>query len=388
MMYRTVRLMTMVSPFVVLLLLTCRASGKDVKFGHAIVIDDSTDGPYSVCAADLDGDSDQDLLVAFWDAETISWFENSDGAGNFGSAKTIASNVGKASDAIAVDIDSDGDMDVISASNETGKIAWYENLSVAGEFSEEHVITSDAEGVYSIYAADLDGDGDKDVLSASWSDAKIAWYENIDGEGEFGLQRVITDSATGGHSVIAADLDGDEDLDVAYAASEINQIAWCANIDGKGTFGTPTVLSSSAKHAFSVFASDLDNDADIDLLSTSSLDNKIAWFENTDGAGSFSQQRIISEFALGAVDAIAVDIDDDGNLDVLSASNISNTIEWFENASGKGDFNPPQLISDRAVYIMYLCAADFDGDGDIDVVSTSRMKDMIVWYRNSGLHLR
>jgi hypothetical protein len=49
----------------------------------------------------------------------------------------------------------------------------------------------------SVYAADIDGDGDMDVLSASANDDKIAWYENTDGAGTFGAQNVISTAANG-----------------------------------------------------------------------------------------------------------------------------------------------------------------------------------------------
>ena len=45
-------------------------------------------------------------------------------------------------------------------------------------FGEQNVITTDADGAYSVHASDLDGDGDMDVLSASVNDDKIAWHEN------------------------------------------------------------------------------------------------------------------------------------------------------------------------------------------------------------------
>jgi hypothetical protein len=44
------------------------------------------------------------------------------------------------------------------------------------------VITTAADAASSVYATDLDGDGDADVLSASWRDNKIAWYENLMGK--------------------------------------------------------------------------------------------------------------------------------------------------------------------------------------------------------------
>ena len=78
----------------------------------------------------------------------------------------------------ATDLDGDGDQDVLSASDVDDKIAWYENLG-GGAFGPQQVITTSADGAYSVFATDLDGDGDADVLSASYFDSKIAWYENL-----------------------------------------------------------------------------------------------------------------------------------------------------------------------------------------------------------------
>ena len=63
----------------------------------------------------------------------------------------------------AIDLDGDGDIDVLSASNNDNKIAWYENNGF--ESFTPHTITTNAMLASSAYAIDLDGDGDIDVLS-------------------------------------------------------------------------------------------------------------------------------------------------------------------------------------------------------------------------------
>jgi hypothetical protein len=106
------------------------------------------------------------------------------------------------------------------------KIAWYENTDGAGNFGAQIVISNAADAAYTVYATDLDGDGDMDVLSASFIDDKIAWYENTDGAGSFGAQNVISTAADGARSVYAADIDADGDMDVLSASFIDDKIAW------------------------------------------------------------------------------------------------------------------------------------------------------------------
>ena len=78
----------------------------------------------------------------------------------------------------ATDVDGDGDTDVLSASRDDDKIAWYESDGGSPPSFTEHVISTTADYAVSVFATDLDGDGDTDVLSASHDDDKITWYEN------------------------------------------------------------------------------------------------------------------------------------------------------------------------------------------------------------------
>ena len=110
-------------------------------------------------------------------------------------------------------------MDVLSASYADDKIAWYENDGASIPSFTARTISTSADGARSVYATDIDNDGDMDVLSASITDDKIAWYENDGAADPSFTARTITTSADAAYSVFAADVDNDGDIDVLSASS-------------------------------------------------------------------------------------------------------------------------------------------------------------------------
>jgi hypothetical protein len=229
-------------------------------------------------------------------------------------------------------------MDVLSTSGSLMagefRVAWYENDG--NENFTSHLITGYAFGPTSVYAEDIDGDGDMDVLSASSDDNLIAWYEN-DGNENF-TSDTITTSAIFASSVYAVDVNSDGDMDVLSASRDDNKIAWYEN-DGNENFTSHTI-TTSAIFASSVYAVDVDSDGDMDVLSASEGDNKIAWYEN-DGNENFRTHAITTD-ARGALSVYAVDVDSDGDMDVLSAASSDHKIAWYENQGPVGidDMNP------------------------------------------------
>jgi FG-GAP-like repeat/Secretion system C-terminal sorting domain len=342
----------------------------------------NADGAFSVYATDIDGDGDMDVLSVSFYIHQIDWYENTDGQGSFGIEQIITTNANFVHSVYATDIDGDGDMDVLSASLGDSKIAWYENDG-DGNFGTQQIITTNALFTSSVYATDIDGDGDMDVLSASRGDDKIAWYENLDGLGSFGTQLIITTNADFALSVYATDIDGDGDMDVLSASQDDDKIAWYENTDGLGSFGAEQIITTNAIGAWSVYATDIDGDGDMDVLSASLEDVNIAWYEN-DGDGNFGNQQIITTNANGAISVYATDIDGDGDMDVLSASASDNKIAWYEN-DGDGNFGTQQIITTNALEAFSVYATDIDGDGDMDVLSASIDDNKIAWYENLGV---
>ncbi len=358
------------------------------EFTQRPAISTGADGALSVFAADLDDDGDIDVLSAADLGQEISWYENSDGLGNFDVGQVINTTAGNARAVYAADLDGDGHVDVLSASGfANGRISWHENTDGLGTFGPEQIISIDVESPGSIMAVDLDGDGDADVLSTSglaqlnW-ESKVAWYENTDGLGTFGPQQIITTEAINPTSVYAVDLDGDTDIDVLSASFAPDRIAWYENTDGLGNFGPLQIISTIADFPQSVFAGDLDGDGDADVLSASFADNKIAWYENLDGAGAFGSELVIATTAFGAEGVFAKDLDDDADLDVGSVSFTDNKVAWYENIDGLGDFSQEQIVTLAADGAISAFAADFNGDGKEDLLYASYFDDTIAWYAN------
>ena len=97
------------------------------NFSNPILIDIKTTSLGSLRSYDLDNDNDLDILVSYYyNGSYLAWFENLDGQGTFGPKQIINTAVQRATDASAADLNGDGILDIISASSFDDKIAWYE----------------------------------------------------------------------------------------------------------------------------------------------------------------------------------------------------------------------------------------------------------------------
>ena len=347
-------------------------------FGEQQIIAPSTTVARSVFAIDIDGDNDMDVISATRSDNTIAWYENTDGEGNYGERNIVAMNVTYPESIYSTDIDNDGDNDIIFAG--FSKIGWYENEDGNGSFGEAQIINNSAQAATSVFSIDIDGDGDMDVLSSSRLNDRISWYENLNGNGNFGSQQIISSNADDAKDVYAADLDGDGDMDVISASSGDDKIAWFENTNGNGNFGAEQILTINANGAISIYASDIDGDGDEDILSASSSDNKIAWYENIDGNGSFSAEQILTTNANWPRTVHANDMDKDGDIDVLYIS--TTKLAWFENIDGLGNFGEEQLIAPITNDGWCVYAVDIDSDSNLDVLSSTEDDLKITWYEN------
>ncbi len=343
------------------------------------------DGAVSVYATDVDGDGDIDVLGATWISGRITWWENSDTApGILWTEHPVDDNVTGPWSVYATDLDGDGDTDVLGAIRYHDEIIWWENLNGTGTSWTKHILDDDFDGASSVYATDLDGDGDVDVLGAAYDADDLAWWENLNGKGTSWTKHTLHYSFNGAWSVNAADVDGDGDVDVLGAAEQDDDITWMENIDGIGLSWIAHTVEGDFEGATSVHPIDFDGDGDVDLLGSAVRADDITWWENTDGTGtSWTEHMVDSDF--DAVSSVySADLDGDGDPDVLGTSANCNTINWWENTDGAGTSWTKHVVDDYYLGAMSVYVTDVDGDGNVDVLGAAYYSDEISWWDVMG----
>jgi len=340
------------------------------RYAPPRTLDDAAAGAISIDAADLDGDGDQDLLAAAFRDDRIRWYENrtvaesdttagADRDPRFASPRTFAGGVPGAMTVRAADLDGDGDQDVLLAARSGGWIGWCENRGQrptgVPNFTAPKRIARSIDGMEEVRLADLDEDGDRDVIVAAYSENRVLWVENRqDASGNaFAEPKSIGTGADAPLSVAAADLDGDGDRDVLAGLAGTDRVVWYPHrspmetSDSTRSFGDAREIAEGVADPESIDARDVDGDGAPDVVTSSFGGSDIVWHINEGQAKRWSSQTL-SQNAPEAMVARLLDLDGDGDRDVLIASQANNTISWIENRlSDPGEAAPPAPEEER-----------------------------------------
>jgi hypothetical protein len=313
-----------------------------------------------------------DIAVA--DINAIVWYEN-DGSENF-TERTVVSGLTQVTIIHVADINGDGDMDVLGVDSTLDDIFWYENDGSPSDGGwTQHMLSASFTGARSVYAADIDTDGDLDILGAARDTNIIAWWEN-DGSESFPYHAVDGDFA-GAVDVYAIDIDSDNNTDILGAAFTDNEVTWWKN-DGNENFTEYKIADFNRVR--SIHAADIDGDNDIDVVATGDSSNKITWWANdgTPANGGWVAANVTDSHNGWCVQAI--DIDSDGDTDILTGDDGNDDVEWFDN-DGNENFTQ-RTIDDNYTWPFSVHAADIDQDGWNDVVAVDNTGNDLAWWEN------
>jgi len=184
----------------------------------------------------------------------------------------------------------------------------------------EHVIDSFYNGAFDVQSADIDGDGDMDVLGAAYNDDDITWWQNSDGTGTLWVEHTLDADFDGARSAYPFDIDGDGDIDILGTASLEEDVAWWENVDGAGGTWQFHLIGGFLDDARDAKAEDIDGDGDIDVITAAYDTGELAWWENVDGSCEVWAEHVIAGDLNWALAVFITDVNDDGYPDILTAA--------------------------------------------------------------------
>ena len=347
-------------------------------FEHAIV--DSIDYASVVSAGDIDGDGFADVIAAKNEVG-LSWFRYPDW-----NEYSIGSFDWRSEDIKCVDIDADGDLDVVGAQDSDNKVYWFENPRPNGNPQgtwASHYIGNCSYHVIGFGVADFDKDGKLDVVARA--DAYFGRGETsifVQSQSSWSTVKTVPTRSHDGLDI--GDLDGDLDADIVlngfWLENPYPDISgtWNEhNIDSKWWDQTPDNRSESwADNNARTVVVDLNKDGRLDILLSHSEKPgyPISWYETSNPRSGPWIEHVI-----GYVDychtLLVGDMNLDGYLDVVAAKfgrsdglfpppfpikvyyNRGDSLSWSETA-----------VSDLGLYKGVL--GDISNDGDLDIIGS------------------
>jgi FG-GAP-like repeat len=323
--------------------------------------------PYSVTAADVNGDGKVDLICGNAGNNTLTVFTNN-GSGSFVLETTL--NLGNALDTpvsvIAADLSGTGRMDLVNVNNNSpGTLTIFTNNGF-GLFGS-NVTLNVGNYPWCVIAADVNGDGKPDLITANGSDNTLTVLTN-NGSGGFGSNAILNVGDMP-RCVVAADINGDGKVDLISANWGDNTLTVWTN-NGTGVFGSNATLNVG-NGPFSVAAADINGDGKVDLISANENDNTLTVLTNN-GFGVFGS-NVTLNVGNQPTCVIATDVNGDGKLDLISANSANgytNTLTVLVNTT---IFPPPTLnivpAGDGVMVSWPLFASEFSLQTNADLTT-------------------
>ena len=309
----------------------------------------------------------------------------------------------------AADLTGNGKLDLVVPDTNVG-LYWYENDG-KGNFTEHLIQRRTGQWLERHAIADIDGDGKPEIVLVDNINGCLLYffYEGDPRDSSSWQYRYITEGGLpGAYDLTVADFSGDGGLDVAASDWRIgNSVSWFKN---RNQSWIKHVIGHGVGESRTIEAADFDGDGYLDLLAGARVGGEVMWYENPGCGGQYNWEKHVIDSVPGPWHGHAVDMDGDGDLDVVmalwdfdpsliagSSPLISghqesggaglNQVVWYEN-NGKPELGPwkKHIIADDFPMAFEAVAADIDGDGQIEVVATSGtdLEGRVVLFKHGG----
>lgn len=308
------------------------------------------------------------------------------GPTSFSGARIIAAGFDGAEGVAVADMDGDGDLDVVGMSEDDGVRWWAQSGSPPAMTWTERIVDASFEGEEETAVGDMDGDLRPDIVAVSEEDDLVAWWRNGGGDPPvFGARVTIQAGHREVRVVDIVDMDGDGDRDVLTGSDPSGRkVRWYRN------GGNPDVgnweyrdVEDDFGHTHGIAVADLDGDGDMDVLGASNNHRDVSFWVNSGNPwqNNWTRYNIDANFH-SAEDVFPADVDGDGDTDVAAIG--SRGVSFWENDGTPRNDDWTETVVTTNMGGDVLKGADLDGDGKVDLVGSSSGGDKIAWWRNGG----
>jgi len=327
----------------------------------------------AVVNTDLNQDGRPDLVVANFGSSTISVLINT-GSTPLSFSKTDYPLPGKATAVVAADVDGDGKPDLV-ATSEANTVSIFRNAGTAATVAFDAPVTLYTSATYAegVAVGDLDGDGKPDIAVTNNQSGTVSVFQNTGTTGTISFASPLA-QATGQspQSVAIADLNGDGKAELIVTNFYGNSVSVYRNTATTGSLAFTRTDLPTGTQPYGIAIGDLDGDGKPELVTGSDVAETVSIFQNSSDSGSAINLTNRQDLPAGFTPyGIAIgDLDGDGRPDIATTGYSDNTMAILQNKGAKGtiSFLPKVLLpTGQAPYSILI--ADMDGDGLRDLVT-------------------
>ncbi|MCB9357502.1 MAG: VCBS repeat-containing protein [Calditrichaeota bacterium] len=279
----------------------------------------------------------------------------------------VTTELSGAMSAEAADLDDDGDMDIVACGMFADKVAWYEN---DGSFNfTEHVLAAHLDGARAVAIADIDSDGDLDIAAVAKFANALVWWEKV--EWGFWMQPISWDVA-GAADLELVNVAGNQGVEILTAASTSGEISrWDYHVDQAFT---RTTFANNLPGIRSLASGWYNDPHGLWIVGAASVSGELAQWHSLVG---YAKQTIGTYPGITACGLASLNADADSVHDVFFCVADDNMFAWWDMAADSVHTISGSIASPRDV-----ASAFVDSDDRADLLLAANHE--VSWWRNSG----